>query len=128
MNLSLRTGLPRLGTLADRVRAFTRPAHINEATAAALLDRYDLVALSPPRNIGSGWRSHIVTVETDRGGKVLKRYPARWTLASVEHEHAVYFDQVVELVGGFFGGAQARIDAMVERSLEVAPHLWHRPR
>jgi hypothetical protein len=47
---------------------------------------------------------------------------------AAEQEHAVYFDQAVELVGSFFGGAPSRIDAMVGRSLEAAPRLRDRPR
>ena len=46
---------------------------------------------------------------------------------AAELEHQVYFDDAVELVGSFFGGAQSRVDAMVARSLEVAPYLWDGP-
>ncbi len=43
---------------------------------------------------------------------------------AAEREHQVYFDEAVQLVGSFFGGAESRIDAMVQRSVAITPRLW----
>ena len=40
------------------------------------------------------------------------------------YEHEVHWEDAVALVQDFFGGAQPRIQAMVQRSLETTPRLW----
>ena len=43
---------------------------------------------------------------------------------AVHHQHEVYWEDAVGLIQNHFGEIQPRIQAMIQRSLEMMPHLW----
>ena len=42
----------------------------------------------------------------------------------IQHQHEIYWEDAVQLIQATFGGIQARVQAMVQRSLETMPRLW----
>ena len=86
---SIPRSIPKAGRVADRARARLDRPSIDRDDCAAVLSHYDLRVSRGPRNIGHGWRNDIVTVRTTDGTKVLKRYPSRWNVAAIEHEHSI---------------------------------------
>lgn len=81
--------LPKAGRIVDQLRARrSRPA-IDEATLAAVIAALGLTTRNQSRTLSPGWRNAMVSVDTDLGQMVIKRYPKRWPRDTIIHEHSI---------------------------------------
>lgn len=81
--------IPRRDRVVQYIKARAEPSRIPAATVHTVLDRYGLRPTHPPRNMPFGRRNRLVTVETNGGKKVLKRYRAGWQTDTILHEHSI---------------------------------------
>jgi Ser/Thr protein kinase RdoA (MazF antagonist) len=81
--------VPHVSRVADRVRARLDGPAIGRDECAIVLGEYGLRVGRTPRNLGHGWRNDLVAARTNGGEVVLKRYPRRWTEATLAHEHSI---------------------------------------
>lgn len=81
--------VPRPGIVVESIRAAIHPPSVPSHEVDAVLGRHGLVRSGRIRNFALGWRSSIVSVDTPRGRRVVKRYRAGWEEETIRHEHAV---------------------------------------
>lgn len=77
------------GRSVEAFSALIRRPAIAPQQARDVLTAFGLRLLSAPSNLSTGWRNHLVVVNTDDGPKVLKRHADRWRAETVVHEHSI---------------------------------------
>lgn len=74
--------------MADLRTALSR-SPLDRATVSSLLESYGLAPTSGVRNASAGSRNPVVVARTNRGRVVIKRYPDRWSVPTIVHEHSI---------------------------------------
>ncbi len=81
--------VPRPSRISGYLTARLGPPTIDPAMVELVLARHGLRLVESPRNLLLNRRSRNVTVVTDRGTKVVKRYRPQWTPARVAYGHSI---------------------------------------
>lgn len=85
-------GPPTLGLTSVRVGARLSRSPLDEAMVDKAVSVFGLQRAGPSIQLGAGTRNLVVKVPTDAGPMVLKRYPDRWNIATLHHEHDIVFE------------------------------------
>ena len=81
--------LPRPGFVREILEASLRPPAVSHEEAGDVLSRFGHEHVIAVANLPMGWRSRNVLVETERGERVLRQYPQRWTSDAIRFEHSI---------------------------------------
>jgi Ser/Thr protein kinase RdoA (MazF antagonist) len=81
--------IPRPSRLLDCARSRFRSFDVNLEAIRAVLQPYGLDLVGTPRNVPLGRRSNNVIINTAAGRKVLKRYRAKWQVATILYGHSI---------------------------------------
>lgn len=81
--------VPKPGTLVEAISAIVHPPAIPIAEIDTTLGLYELSRTGRARNFALGWRSSIVSIPTESGRVVIKRYRDGWDLETIQHEHSI---------------------------------------